>query len=168
MRVIDLGSDVNRRERRSSNSLQFRASIASDRRIPCIANRHHNLNINTIPSCCYENAETNCNKFGRQRKVKAGACRRMKGGANWRSTMVGFTRPTRVRGALCRRHCGFNAVLRGSRADDGKYARWNAHGFYWTASESDPDATWFYNFGQGAKSLNRHSDGNKQMAISVR
>jgi hypothetical protein len=32
---------------------------------------------------------------------------------------------------------GFNAVLGGNRSD-GQYARLEAHGFYWTASENDP------------------------------
>jgi len=64
---------------------------------------------------------------------------------------------------------GFNALLGGGRgADDQKYARLEAHGFYWTASESKPTSAWFYNFGQGGLSLNRHSDGNKGMAVSVR
>jgi uncharacterized protein (TIGR02145 family) len=63
---------------------------------------------------------------------------------------------------------GFNAVLGGNRSGDGQYARLEAHGFYWTASESDPSGAWFYNFGKGGVSLYRQSGGNKLMAISVR
>jgi uncharacterized protein (TIGR02145 family) len=64
---------------------------------------------------------------------------------------------------------GFNALRGGDRdADDHKYARLEAHGFYWTASESKPTSAWFYNFGQGGPSLNRHSEGDKEMAASVR
>jgi uncharacterized protein (TIGR02145 family) len=64
---------------------------------------------------------------------------------------------------------GFDALLGGGRAsDDGQYARLEAHGFYWTASESDAARAWFYNFGRGARYLNRHSDGEKQRAFSVR
>ena len=34
---------------------------------------------------------------------------------------------------------GFDALLGGGRnADDGQYARLEAHGFYWSASEGDP------------------------------
>ena len=62
---------------------------------------------------------------------------------------------------------GFNALLGGGRTVDGQYARFEAHGFYWTASESDPVSAWFYNFGH-ALFLNRHSDGEKQRAFSVR
>lgn len=64
---------------------------------------------------------------------------------------------------------GFNAVFGGGRApDDGEYARLEAHGFYWTASESSPASAWFYNFGRGGLALNRHSDGSKERAFSVR
>jgi len=63
---------------------------------------------------------------------------------------------------------GFNAVLGGGRSDDGQYARLNAHGFYWTASESDSALAWFYNFGQGGLALYRQREGEKQRAFSVR
>jgi len=57
----------------------------------------------------------------------------------------------------------------GGRVSDAeRYARLEAHGFYWTASESGPTSAWLYNFGKGGLSLNRHRDGNKQMAVSVR
>jgi uncharacterized protein (TIGR02145 family) len=63
---------------------------------------------------------------------------------------------------------GFRALLGGDRASDGHYERLEAHGFYWTASETDRANAWFYNFGQGGLSLNRHSEGDKRMALSVR
>jgi len=63
---------------------------------------------------------------------------------------------------------GFNALLGGGRSDDGQYARLEAHGFYWTASESDPAIGWFYNFGRGGQALHRQSGGEKQRAFSVR
>jgi hypothetical protein len=59
-------------------------------------------------------------------------------------------------------------VLGGGISDDGQHARLEAHGFYWTASESDPGRALFYNFGRGGLSLNRQTSGNKQMALSVR
>jgi hypothetical protein len=37
------------------------------------------------------------------------------------------------------------------------------HGFYWSATQSDVDHAWFYNFGRGGGMLNRHS-GVKAMA----
>ena len=62
---------------------------------------------------------------------------------------------------------GFNAVLGGGHGPDG-YARLDAHGFYWTASESGPLTAWFYNFGKGGQSLGRHREGEKTRAFSVR
>src|SRR5262249_19910723 len=62
---------------------------------------------------------------------------------------------------------GFDAVLGGGRAA-GKYARLEAHGFYWTASDNGPDTAPFYNFGRNGRALHRQPQGEKQMAISVR
>lgn len=66
-------------------------------------------------------------------------------------------------------NAAFNAVYGGRRdSADGSYARVDAHGFYWTATESDTANAWFYNFGKNGKILNHHQDGPKHMAISVR
>ena len=62
---------------------------------------------------------------------------------------------------------GFNALLGGSRIN-GQFERLDAHGLYWTASETDQGRAKFYNFGLGGLSLSRHLQGSKQMAISVR
>jgi uncharacterized protein (TIGR02145 family) len=62
---------------------------------------------------------------------------------------------------------GFNILFSGGRTTDGQYARLEAHGFCWTASESDSATAWFYNFGQ-AGYLNRHDDGEKKRAFAVR
>ena len=62
---------------------------------------------------------------------------------------------------------GFNAVLGGNRSNR-QYARLEAHGFYWTASDNDPGTAPFYNFGQNGQALHRQPEGEKQMAISVR
>jgi uncharacterized protein (TIGR02145 family) len=56
----------------------------------------------------------------------------------------------------------------GGDRDDGKFVRLEEHGFYWTASETGGMNAVFYNFGQGGLSLNRQTEGSKQMAISVR
>jgi len=62
---------------------------------------------------------------------------------------------------------GFNALLGGGRSPDGKYARLEDHGFYWTASESGPATAWFYNFSKGLQALSRLTV-EKQWALSVR
>ena len=58
-------------------------------------------------------------------------------------------------------------MLGGGR-EDGTYARLEAHGFFWSASETGAATAWFYNFGLGGRALNRQREGDKQMAISVR
>jgi uncharacterized protein (TIGR02145 family) len=63
---------------------------------------------------------------------------------------------------------GFNAVLSGGRAADGRYDDLEAHGFYWSASRSNPAGAWFYNFGRGSTGFYRQSDGEEQMALAVR
>jgi len=66
-------------------------------------------------------------------------------------------------------NAAFNAVYGGRRdSADGSYSRVDAHGFYWTATESDTANAWLYNFGKNGKILNHHQDGQKQMALSVR
>jgi uncharacterized protein (TIGR02145 family) len=62
----------------------------------------------------------------------------------------------------------FNAVYGGRRDADSSYSRVDAHGFYWTATETDATHAWLYNFGKNGKMLNRHPDGEKQQALSVR
>jgi len=64
---------------------------------------------------------------------------------------------------------GFGAVMGGSLTpDDGKYARLEEHGFYWSATETNSDTASFYNFGKGGLSLHRQREGAKGMAVSVR
>ena len=62
----------------------------------------------------------------------------------------------------------FNVVYGGGRTTDGQYARLDAHGFYWTATETNADLAWFYNLGKGGGFLNRHNDGEKSRAFAVR
>ena len=59
---------------------------------------------------------------------------------------------------------GFGALLGGGRSSNGEYAREKAHGFYWTASESDSASALFYNFCHGAMSLYRQTGGEKEQA----
>lgn len=64
---------------------------------------------------------------------------------------------------------GFNIVYGGGYDTATRsYARVDAHGFYWTATESDSANAWFYNFGRNGKIMNRLHDGQKHWAISVR
>ena len=64
---------------------------------------------------------------------------------------------------------GFNAVLGGGREPDGRnFARLDAHGLYWTSSETSATTAWAYNFGKGQQSFGRHREVDKTRAFSVR
>ena len=145
----------------------------------------HNLDVNTVPSYCYEDAELNCRWYGRLYTWESarGACRSLGDGwrlptdDEWRQMAKhygGVSEDSDDRGKeaykalLAGGSSGFNAVLGGGRSDDGQYARLEAHGFYWTASEMDPASGWFYNFARGGQALHRQSGGEKQSAFSVR
>ncbi|HEX5410268.1 MAG TPA: FISUMP domain-containing protein [Terriglobia bacterium] len=144
-----------------------------------------NLNFRTEASYCYDDAELNCNRYGRLYTWESArqACEslgdqwRLPTNDEWRELAEqygGLLEESPQRGRLAFKalvaggRSGFNAVLGGGRDLDGRYARLDAHGFYWTASESGATTAWLYNFGKGMKALNRHSDMEKQRAISVR
>jgi uncharacterized protein (TIGR02145 family) len=144
-----------------------------------------NLNVNTGRSYCYEDAELNCRRYGRlytwesaQRGCQSlGHGWRLPTNDEWRQMAkhYGGVRDDSDDGGkaaytalLVGGSSGFNALFGGGRSDDGQYARLEAHGFYWTASESGPTSAWFYNLGRGGLILNRHSDGEKHRALSVR
>ena len=144
-----------------------------------------NLAINTPSSYCYDDVQSNCRRYGRLYTWEAAqrGCRSLGNGwrlptdAEWRqlakhhggvgndSTGNGKAAYTAL---LSGGTSGFNALLGGNRSLDGKYDRLEAHGFYWTASESDPTTAPFYNFGKGSQALYRAPQGQKQMAVSVR
>src|SRR3989454_5918911 len=146
----------------------------------------NNLNVNTDSSYCYGDAESNCRRYGRLYTWESAqrGCRSLGDGwrgptdDEWRQMAKHYggvredsddSGKAAYTALLVGGGSGFNALLGGDRgADDQKYARLEAHGFYWTASESKPTSAWFYNFGQGGLSLNRHSEGNKDMAVFLR
>jgi uncharacterized protein (TIGR02145 family) len=144
-----------------------------------------NLNVATVPSYCYDDAEQNCRRYGRLYTWESAqrGCRSL--GEGWRlpteddwrqlARQYGGTSDSsedRGKGAytalLLGGQSGFDAVLGGGRSAAGEYARIAAHGFYWTASESDAEAAWFYNFGKGGPALHRQREGEKEDAFSVR
>jgi len=145
----------------------------------------HNLDHKTMQSYCYDDKELNCRRYGRlytwesARRVcqSLGDGWRLPTDEEWRQLAKvygGVSEDSDDRGKaaykalLAGGSSGFNALLGGGRDDGGEYARLDAHGFYWTASESDPATGWFYNFGRGGQALHRQSGGEKQRAFSVR
>lgn len=145
-----------------------------------------NLAVDTAPSYCYDDAEVNCHRYGRLYTWESAlrACRSL--GDGWRLPTTdewrqlakhygGVSDDSNDRGKaayaalLAGGRSGFNAVLGGGRDhDEGKYGRLEAHGFYWTASESNPGRAWFYNFGKGGAALHAQREGEKPRAFSVR
>ncbi len=144
-----------------------------------------NLDVNIAPSYCYDDAEQNCRRYGRLYTWESAqrACQSLGDGwrlptdDEWRQMAKrygGVSQDSDDKGKaayqtlLAGGDSGFNAVLGGGRDLDGRYARLEAHGFYWTSSETDPASGWFYNFGRGGQALHRQDGGEKQRAFSVR
>ena len=170
----------------SAKDQKASGTIQSSRRMPDGKQwTTDNLNVNIGPSFCYEDAELNCRRYGRlytwesaQRGCQSlGDGWRLPTDDEWRQMAKHYggvredsddSGHAAYKALMIGGSSGFNAVLGGGRSDDGQYARLNAHGFYWTASESDPATAWFYNFGQGGLALNRQREGEKQRAFSVR
>jgi uncharacterized protein (TIGR02145 family) len=145
-----------------------------------------NLNVDIGDSYCYENAELNCRRYGRLYTWESArrACESL--GSGWRlpadeawrrlakyfggvgddSADNGKTAYTAL---LVGGRSGFKALLGGGReVNADRYARLEAHGFYWTSSERDSGNALFYNFAKGGLALYRQPDGEKQRAFSVR
>ncbi|MCI0541880.1 MAG: hypothetical protein L0Z50_42325 [Verrucomicrobiales bacterium] len=144
-----------------------------------------NLNVNAGPSYCYEDAESNCERYGRLYTWESAGrvCQSLGGGwrlpadGEWRQLAKhygGVSEDSQDKGKaaykalLAGGSSGFNAMLGGGRSDAGEYARVEAHGFYWTASQSDPASSAFYNFGRGGLAFHRQSGTGKEWALSVR
>jgi uncharacterized protein (TIGR02145 family) len=145
-----------------------------------------NLNVDVAGSYCYDNRDAHCHRYGRLYTWEAArrACRslgngwRLPSNDEWRHMAKRFGGVyddsddggrTAYRALSLGGSSGFDALLGGGRSpDEAQYARLEAHGFYWTASEGDSATAWFYNFGRGGRSLNRHDDGEKGRAFSVR
>lgn len=145
-----------------------------------------NLNVETPDSYCYDDKAANCTRYGRLYTWAAAqrACPSL--GAGWRlptddewrrlATLFGGLREESADAGksayvalVIGGSSGFNAILGGNRnVNDSQYARLDAHGIYWTATETSPGHAWIYNFGKGGQSLNRHREGDPRMAVSVR
>ena len=145
-----------------------------------------NLNVNIPGSYEYKNAEQKTRQYGRLYVWQSAleACKLLGEGwrlptneewqemAKWYGGVVDDS-PDSGKAAyqalIDGGKAAFNAVYGGRRdATDGNYSRVGDHGFYWTATENDTGHAWLYNFGKNGKMLNRHQDGQKHMALSVR
>jgi uncharacterized protein (TIGR02145 family) len=144
-----------------------------------------NLDVNIPNSYCYENVKENCQQYGRLYTWESatGGCKLL--GEGWRLPVsVEWQQLTMLYGGAAQDSnvtrkdaykslpygggSGFNALLGGGRAPDCQYARLDAHGFYWTATEGDSSTAWFYNFAKGSQALYQQDGGEKLRAFSVR
>ena len=144
-----------------------------------------NLKVVIDSSYCYDGIEENCRRYGRLYTWESAqqACHAL--GDGWRlptndewalmAKPYGGVRDDSADGGktaygalIAGGAAGFDAVYGGGRNTSGEYARLEAHGFYWTASESSPTKAWFYNLGKNGQILNRHEGGEKQQAFAVR
>ena len=133
-----------------------------------------NLNVEIEGSYCYEG---NCHQYGRLYTWESArrACQSL--GQGWRlptdedwrhlAALCGGAAAA-YRTLLTGGNSGFGALLGGGRDLNGQFARLEAHGFYWTATEDGPATAVFYNFAKGKLSLFRQSEGEKPRAFSVR
>jgi uncharacterized protein (TIGR02145 family) len=143
-----------------------------------------NVNVDASPSYCYDDAEANCRRYGRMYTWESaqqvcpllGNGWRLPTDDEWRQLANhygGISEDSTDKGKaaftalLSGGNSGFNAVLGGNRSG-GQYARLEAHGFYWTASDNDSRTAPFYNFGRNGQGFHRQPQGEKDMAISVR
>jgi len=178
--ALDCSGRLSAQDRTASAALQSGRRMADGKQWTTV-----NLSVNTVPSYCYDDSETNCLRYGRLYTWESGAraCESLGDGwrlptdDEWRQIAkhyggVSEDAEDRGKGAYKALSSGgdarFNADLGGGRSQDGQYARLEAHGFYWTASEIDTAAAWYYNFAHGSQGLHRQSGGEKERAFSVR
>jgi uncharacterized protein (TIGR02145 family) len=172
-------------DERSAKDENVSGTIASSKRMPDGKEwTTSNLSVNASPPYCYDDAEPNCRRYGRLYTWKSAQRVCQSFGAGWRLPTddewrqmakryggVSDDSPDKGKAAfsalMSEGTSGFNAVLGGNRFDR-QYARLDAHGMYWTASDNDPESAPYYNFGQNGQALHRQPEGQKQMAISVR
>lgn len=183
---IALGSLSTSRQRLSAQARKASGPMISSKRMADGKRwTTRNLNLNIVPSYCYDDAKLNCRRYGRlytwesaQRVCQSlGDGWRLPTDDEWRQMAKhygGVSSDSDDKGKAAYKalsaggRSGFNALLGGGRLDAGQYVRLDAHGLYWTASESNPTSGWFYNFGRGSQAIYRQSGGAKQAAFSVR
>ena len=147
-----------------------------------------NLNVDVAGSLCYDGSEQNCRQYGRLYTFDLAqqACRTLGAGwrlptnEEWRRLAIPFGGIRQESADLGKAaylaliaggSSGFDAVFGGGRTNpSGEYERIDAHGFYWSATETetDPVRVWIYNFGKNGQSVGRHENGEKLWALSVR
>jgi len=144
-----------------------------------------NLKTDLPGSHCYEDKQSNCDKYGRLYTWNQAieGCKQLGDGwklptnEDWQKMLkqYGGVRDDAEDGgkaAFEALYIGgsskFDAVLGGGRNPAGDYARIDAHGFYWTSTASNSANAWIYNFGTNMRIVNRHDDSEKVREVAVR
>jgi uncharacterized protein (TIGR02145 family) len=144
-----------------------------------------NLKINIPKSYCYEDKKEYCDQYGRLYTWESAqtGCNTLGDGwrlptaDEWRQMAKQFggvfddsqdSGKAAYKSMLHGGSAAFNVLLGGGRSPDGNYWRGNAHGFYWTATETDSTNAWFINFGKGSGKLFLQKNGDKPDAFTVR
>lgn len=144
-----------------------------------------NLGVETAASYCYDDEPSNCERYGRLYTWAAAqkACDSL--GSTWRlPSMEDWKKLAQIYGGLFgdgpdNGKVAFRELLVGGRSglgmllgggrDDHEYARLEAHGFYWSASEESPATARYLNFGKGSRTVyDQDGGGEKTSALSVR
>ena len=145
-----------------------------------------NLNTRVTDSYCFDDKQANCDRYGRLYTFEAArkTCEMLGDGWHlpsadeWREMAKhyggvrddsGKTGKEAFTALLTGGSSGFNALLGGNRDLEGKYARFEAHGFYWSATEHGSFGhTWYINFAKGSQALFLQDQGEKARAWTVR
>lgn len=145
-----------------------------------------NLSIEVPGSSCYQGEARMCRQYGRLYTWAAAraACRALGSGSRlptedeWRllaKAYGGLYGESADSGKLAYQsltaggRSGFNALFGGgAEPGNGAYSRLEAHGFYWTSSQSGSAGATFINFARASQALYRQPDGEKERAFSVR
>ena len=143
-----------------------------------------NLDMSLPGSYCYDDSIANCSRYGRlytwesarEACVQLGKEWQLPTNTEWEemANHYGGVRTNEQDGkeAYKRLIAGgdseFNILFGGNRDPSGDYRRIEAHGFFWTSTSTDSTHAWYYNLGKGGQLVNRHNDGEKSSAVSVR
>jgi uncharacterized protein (TIGR02145 family) len=144
-----------------------------------------NIKVDLTESFCYDDLPSNCVRYGRLYTWKTamtvcnqlGEDWQLPSNHEWRNLAKQYggvmdDSDDEGKGAYIALIDGgssqFNALLNGGRNLDGTYKRIEAHGFYWTSTESSDSTAWFGNFGKGRPAFNVQNDGEKQRGFAVR
>lgn len=143
-----------------------------------------NMEAEIADSFCYEDEPDNCKRYGRLYTWAAAqeVCGRL--GAAWRlPSMSDWKTLAQAYGGLFGDGQGngkiaFRELLAGGQSNlemllgggrqDRKYARMEAHGFYWSTTEESQTTARFLNLGKGSGAAYDQDGGDKTSAYSVR